>query len=174
MCHRVGMRWESSVGCPRLTPGVKLRRPVQGGRLALPQLRQHVSGRASLQRLSLQLSPVIFDSIIPVAELVHLMGSAYLPVDASGSQHCSVTHRRSADRTGVHRNWARRNTCNVCNTAKPGTVDVNREGHGGGFKELDEEEVAEARRRREEFENDDTEMCALEPDLSAVDSRWHA
>ncbi len=57
------------------------------------------------------------------------------------------------------RNWARRNTCNVCNTPKPGTVDVNREGHGGGFKELDEEEVAEARRRREEFENDDTEMC---------------
>jgi len=44
-------------------------------------------------------------------------------------------------------------------------VDVNREGHGGGFKELDEEEVAEARRRREEFENDDTEMCALESDL---------
>ena len=36
---------------------------------------------------------------------------------------------------------------------------MNREGHGGGFKELDEEEVAEARRRREEFENDDTEMC---------------
>ena len=43
---------------------------------------------------------------------------------------------------------------------------MNREGHGGGFKELDEEEVAEARRRREEFENDDTEMCA--PDRAAV------
>ena len=68
--------------------------------------------------------------------------------------------------TLVPRNWARRNTCNVCNTAKPGTVDVNREGHGGGFKELDEEEVAEARRRREEFENDDTEMCA--PDHARV------
>ena len=67
----------------------------------------------------------------------------------------------SADGIHPRRNWARRNTCNVCNTAKPGTVDVNREGHGGGFKELDEEEVAEARRRREEFENDDTEMCAL-------------
>jgi len=66
---------------------------------------------------------------------------------------------------GAGRNWARRNTCNVCNTAKPGTVDVNREGHGGGFKELDEEEVAEARRRREEFENDDTEMFAPGPNL---------
>lgn len=29
---------------------------------------------------------------------------------------------------------------------------------GGGFKELDVEEMAEARRRRQEFENDDTEM----------------
>lgn len=55
-------------------------------------------------------------------------------------------------------NWARRNSCNVCNTAKPGTVDTNREGLGGGFKELDVEEMAEARRRRAEFENDDTEM----------------
>ncbi len=42
---------------------------------------------------------------------------------------------------------------------------MNREGHGGGFKELDEEEVAEARRRREEFENDDTEMFAPGPNL---------
>ena len=31
-------------------------------------------------------------------------------------------------------NWARRSSCNMCNTAKPGTVDTNREGHGGGFK----------------------------------------
>ena len=31
-------------------------------------------------------------------------------------------------------NWARRSSCNKCNTAKPGTVDTNREGHGGGFK----------------------------------------
>ena len=31
-------------------------------------------------------------------------------------------------------NWARRNTCNMCNTPKPGTVDTNREGHAGGFK----------------------------------------
>lgn len=25
-------------------------------------------------------------------------------------------------------NWARRDRCNMCNTAKPGTVDTNREG----------------------------------------------
>lgn len=31
-------------------------------------------------------------------------------------------------------NWARRSSCNMCNTPKPGTVDTNREGHGGGFK----------------------------------------
>ena len=31
-------------------------------------------------------------------------------------------------------NWARRSTCNMCNTPKPGTVDVNREGTAGGFK----------------------------------------
>ncbi len=42
---------------------------------------------------------------------------------------------------------------------QPGTVDTNREGVGGGFKELDEAEMAEARRRRQEFENDDSEMC---------------
>lgn len=31
-------------------------------------------------------------------------------------------------------NWARRPSCNKCSTSKPGTVDTNREGHGGGFK----------------------------------------
>ena len=31
-------------------------------------------------------------------------------------------------------NWARRSTCNLCNGPKPGTVDQNREGLGGGFK----------------------------------------
>lgn len=31
-------------------------------------------------------------------------------------------------------NWARRSTCNQCNAPKPGTVDLNREGQGGGFK----------------------------------------
>jgi hypothetical protein len=46
---------------------------------------------------------------------------------------------------------------------QPGTVDTNREGVGGGFRELDEEEAAEARRRREQFENDDTGMCARKP-----------
>ena len=44
---------------------------------------------------------------------------------------------------------------------QPGTVDTNREGVGGGFRELDEEEAAEARRRREQFENDDTGMCEI-------------
>ncbi|CAK0743944.1 hypothetical protein CVIRNUC_001509 [Coccomyxa viridis] len=53
-------------------------------------------------------------------------------------------------------NWARRNTCNMCNTPKPGTVDVNREGTAGGFKELDEAEIEEARRRRQK--NDESEM----------------
>ncbi|CAL5219311.1 g1119 [Coccomyxa viridis] len=53
-------------------------------------------------------------------------------------------------------NWARRNTCNMCNTPKPGTVDVNREGTAGGFKELDEAEIEEARKRRQK--NDDAEM----------------
>ena len=46
---------------------------------------------------------------------------------------------------------------------QPGTVDTNREGVGGGFRELDEEEAAEARRRREQFENDDTGMWAPVP-----------
>ncbi len=55
-------------------------------------------------------------------------------------------------------NWARRSACNMCNTPKPGTVDTNREGHGGGFKELDEGEVEEARKRRAQFEENDTEL----------------
>ncbi|EIE25454.1 hypothetical protein COCSUDRAFT_61671 [Coccomyxa subellipsoidea C-169] len=55
-------------------------------------------------------------------------------------------------------NWARRSTCNMCNQPKPGTVDTNREGNAGGFKELDEAEIEEARRRRQQLENDDSEM----------------
>lgn len=34
-------------------------------------------------------------------------------------------------------NWARRNTCNVCNTPKVGQVE-ERTGFGGGFMERDE------------------------------------
>lgn len=49
-------------------------------------------------------------------------------------------------------NWARRSTCNQCNTPKPGTFDTNREGAGGGFKERDDTEAEEARRRRAERE----------------------
>ncbi|GAB4813719.1 hypothetical protein N2152v2_000765 [Parachlorella kessleri] len=52
-------------------------------------------------------------------------------------------------------NWARRATCNQCNTPKPGTVDTNREGAGGGFKELDERELEEARRRRRQRDESD-------------------
>ena len=36
-----------------------------------------------------------------------------------------------------------------------GNVDVKREGNAGGFKELDETEVEEARKRRKEFEDKD-------------------
>lgn len=53
-------------------------------------------------------------------------------------------------------NWARRGTCNMCNTPKPGTMDMTRDGAKGGFKEYDEAEIEEARRRRQE--NDDKEM----------------
>lgn len=49
-------------------------------------------------------------------------------------------------------NWARRNQCNQCNTPKPGTVDTNREGAAGGFKERDDEEAEAARQRRRERE----------------------
>ncbi|KAL3147279.1 hypothetical protein ABBQ32_002769 [Trebouxia sp. C0010 RCD-2024] len=55
----------------------------------------------------------------------------------------------------ANRNWARRNTCNQCNTPKPGTVDTNREGTGGGFKELDDAELEESRRRRREASSRD-------------------
>lgn len=48
-------------------------------------------------------------------------------------------------------NWARRDKCNQCQTPKPGTVDTRREGTGGGFKELDESELEEARRRRQQY-----------------------
>ena len=53
-------------------------------------------------------------------------------------------------------NWARRGTCNKCNTPKPGTMDMTRDGAKGGFREYDEAEIEEARRRRQE--NDDKEM----------------
>ncbi len=36
-----------------------------------------------------------------------------------------------------------------------GTLDLKREGQAGGFKELDEEEVEAAKKRRQEFESQD-------------------
>ncbi|CAD7700839.1 unnamed protein product [Ostreobium quekettii] len=55
-------------------------------------------------------------------------------------------------------NWARRPRCNLCGCAKPGTQDMKREGQAGGFKELDEREIEEARRRRREQDDDDKEL----------------
>ena len=49
-------------------------------------------------------------------------------------------------------------SCRVFVRVQPGTVDTNREGVGGGFKELDEAELEDARRRRAAFEDDDNEM----------------
>ncbi|XP_019420619.1 PREDICTED: transcription initiation factor TFIID subunit 15-like isoform X2 [Lupinus angustifolius] len=52
-------------------------------------------------------------------------------------------------------NWAKRNKCNICNTNKPGTSEGGvRGGRGGGYKELDEEELEETKRRRREAEDD--------------------
>ncbi|TVU09086.1 hypothetical protein EJB05_42526 [Eragrostis curvula] len=56
-------------------------------------------------------------------------------------------------------NWAKRMKCNICNTSKPGTNEGGvRGGRGGGYKELDEEELEEVKRRRKEAEEDDGEM----------------
>ncbi|KAG0476202.1 hypothetical protein HPP92_013043 [Vanilla planifolia] len=52
-------------------------------------------------------------------------------------------------------NWAKRTKCNICNTNKPGHNEGGvRGGRGGGYKELDEEEIAETKRRRKEAEDD--------------------
>ncbi|KAL3581802.1 hypothetical protein D5086_016134 [Populus alba] len=52
-------------------------------------------------------------------------------------------------------NWAKRLKCNVCNTNKPGHNEGGvRGGRGGGYKELDEEELEETKRRRKEAEDD--------------------
>ncbi|KAK8965865.1 hypothetical protein KSP40_PGU011871 [Platanthera guangdongensis] len=52
-------------------------------------------------------------------------------------------------------NWAKRLKCNICNTNKPGQNEGGvRGGRGGGYKELDEEEIEETRRRRKEAEDD--------------------
>lgn len=56
-------------------------------------------------------------------------------------------------------NWAKRTKCNICNTNKPGHTEGGvRGGRGGGYKELDEDEIEETRRRRREAEEDDGEM----------------
>ncbi|KAI8822244.1 uncharacterized protein EV422DRAFT_526187 [Fimicolochytrium jonesii] len=48
-------------------------------------------------------------------------------------------------------NWARRMTCNQCQSPKPGSgMDANREGYGGGFMERDKVEYRETR-----FNDDD-------------------
>ncbi|KAK6131611.1 hypothetical protein DH2020_034625 [Rehmannia glutinosa] len=55
-------------------------------------------------------------------------------------------------------NWAKRSKCNICNTNKPGVSEGGvRGGRGGGYKELDEEELEETKRARE-AEEDDGEM----------------
>ncbi|CDY52838.1 BnaA10g28430D [Brassica napus] len=54
-------------------------------------------------------------------------------------------------------NWAKRLKCNVCNTNKPGQNECGvRGGRGGGYKELDEQELEETKRRRGEFLVSDT------------------
>ncbi|CAN8288390.1 unnamed protein product [Cochlearia groenlandica] len=56
-------------------------------------------------------------------------------------------------------NWAKRLKCNICNTNKPGQNEGDvRGGRGGGYKELDEQELEETKRRRREAEEDDGEM----------------
>ncbi|GBG58823.1 hypothetical protein CBR_g224 [Chara braunii] len=56
-------------------------------------------------------------------------------------------------------NWAKRTKCNICNTTKPGFNEGgSREGRAGGYKELDEAELEETKRRRREHEEDDGEM----------------
>ncbi|XP_044491446.1 transcription initiation factor TFIID subunit 15-like [Mangifera indica] len=56
-------------------------------------------------------------------------------------------------------NWAKRTKCNICNTNKPGHNEGGvRGGRGGGYKELDEEELEETKRRRQEAEEDDGEL----------------
>ncbi|KAI9085065.1 hypothetical protein K1719_033057 [Acacia pycnantha] len=52
-------------------------------------------------------------------------------------------------------NWAKRTKCNICNTNKPGHNEGGvRGGRAGGYKELDEEEIEETKRRRREAEDD--------------------
>ncbi|GAB4850665.1 TATA-binding protein-associated factor 2N, variant 3 [Ancistrocladus abbreviatus] len=56
-------------------------------------------------------------------------------------------------------NWAKRMKCNICNTNKPGHNEGGvRGGRAGGYKELDEQELEEVKRRRREAEEDDGEM----------------
>ncbi|CAM6045734.1 unnamed protein product [Sphagnum compactum] len=56
-------------------------------------------------------------------------------------------------------NWAKRTKCNICNTARPGLNEGGaREGRAGGYKEFDEAEIEETKRRRRELEEDDGEM----------------
>lgn len=56
-------------------------------------------------------------------------------------------------------NWAKRTKCNICNTNKPGHNEGGvRGGRAGGYKELDEEELEETKRRRREAAQDDGEM----------------
>ncbi|KAL3913143.1 MAG: hypothetical protein SGPRY_008089 [Prymnesium sp.] len=64
-------------------------------------------------------------------------------------------------------NWARRKECNQCNAAKDGLVNVKgaasgtkRLGEGGGFKEFDEEEDAQRKRRALEHQREKEERKA--------------
>lgn len=50
-------------------------------------------------------------------------------------------------------NWAKRTKCNICSAGKPGYNEGGaREGRGGGYKEFDQAEIEETKRRRREME----------------------
>lgn len=62
-----------------------------------------------------------------------------------------ATHAHAHTSTPPHH----RKHCPFPACPPPGTVDTKREGNAGGFKELDEAELEEARKRRKEFEDAD-------------------
>mmetsp|Transcript_46481 Transcript_46481/g.109392 ORF Transcript_46481/g.109392 Transcript_46481/m.109392 type:complete len:147 (+) Transcript_46481:338-778(+) len=75
-------------------------------------------------------------------------GGGRIPNTKDGDWPCPVC---------MNINWARRDTCNQCQTPKPGARQDPRDGKGGGFKEIEEDprEIEKRRKEREKAEEEE-------------------
>eukprot|EP00277_Geminigera_cryophila_P022653 CAMPEP_0179464476 /NCGR_PEP_ID=MMETSP0799-20121207/46282_1 /TAXON_ID=46947 /ORGANISM="Geminigera cryophila, Strain CCMP2564" /LENGTH=125 /DNA_ID=CAMNT_0021268277 /DNA_START=39 /DNA_END=413 /DNA_ORIENTATION=- len=66
------------------------------------------------------------------------------PIPKEGDWHCTMC---------MNLNWARRDTCNVCQTGKPDSKEDRREGRAGGHYER-QEKATKSRKERDDSDEE--------------------